>query len=70
MAQHNTITMILITLNPKGRLAFLDFLIVTIATMGKMNENALHANEGYAAILIAGVIKIFWEAAKYCYWPQ
>lgn len=28
--------------------------------MGKMNENALHANEGYAAILIAGVIKIFW----------
>ena len=30
-----------------------------------MNENALHANEGYAAILIAGVIKIFWEAAKY-----
>jgi hypothetical protein len=35
MAQHNTITMVLITLNPKGRLAFLDFLIVAIFAMGK-----------------------------------
>ena len=52
--------MILITLNPKGCLAFLDFLIVAIATMGKMNENALHDNEGYAAISIEGVIKKYW----------
>jgi hypothetical protein len=30
MALHSAITMILITLNPKGGLAFLDFLMVTI----------------------------------------
>ena len=70
MEQHNTIMMILITLNPKGCLAFLDFLIVAIFYDGKWMINALHAKEGYAAILIAGVIKIFWVAAKYCYWPQ
>jgi len=38
--------------------------------MEKMNENALHANKGYAAILIAGVIKIFWEVARCYYSPQ
>ena len=45
IALHNTIKMILITLNPKGCLAFLDFLLVAIFTMGKMNKNAVHAHE-------------------------
>lgn len=49
MAQHSAITMILITLNPKGILAFFDFLIATILQKLKM-DNALHAHRAMQQI--------------------
>ena len=63
MVLHNTITMILITLNPKDSFAFLDFLRGTILQLLKMG-NAVHARQGNTADSIKRMLRIIVAVAK------